>query len=267
MNDTPHIAARLPFTIEAISEKGGRANNEDAQGAWQDQQFACCVVADGAGGHGGGDVASQIVVDTVLADIAQAMPVQAPMNASRLVRMLLHANEEILEAQEAGGALRDMRSTAAVLLLDAVDGTAVWAHCGDSRLYCLRDGRVVAQTRDHSMVQSMVDARLISPDEALRHPKRSVLYAALGTQGDLVIDPCAQPLRLQSGDALLLCTDGFWEFLDDARLVDLLRHSANPRQWLQALAATVNDSAPDGHDNFTAIAIWVGITETTVLIR
>ena len=267
MNTTRRTNAALLPTIEAISEMGGRENNEDAHGSWQDGQSACCVVADGAGGHGGGEVASRIVVDTVLADIAQAVPAEAPLSASRLVRMLLHANEEILEAQESGAPLRDMRSTAALLMLDGVRGTAIWAHCGDSRLYCLRGGEIIARTRDHSMVQSMIDARLISPEEALRHPKRSVLYAALGTEGDLAIDPCTQPLRLQSGDAFLLCTDGLWEFVDDARLTELLRRSATPRQWLQALAAEVNQGAPDSHDNFTAVTVWVGTPEITVLIR
>jgi serine/threonine protein phosphatase PrpC len=253
----------------SLSDRGGRQRNEDAIGDWSSERLYYCVLADGAGGHGGGDTASSIVVDSVLADLRFLTVAELPPTGQRLVNALKHANANILEEQTHGDAtLRDMRSTAVLLAIDCELRTAAWAHCGDSRLYCFRSGRVNIQTRDHSMVQEMIDAQLLAPHEARHHPRRNVLLAALGTRGELDIAGLDGTFGVSDRDAFLLCSDGLWEYVDEAYMTETLSEAATPDAWLGALAARVNASAPATHDNFSALAVWIvdpEDTQTTVL--
>nr|WP_218883650.1 protein phosphatase 2C domain-containing protein [Burkholderia guangdongensis] len=252
----------------SLTDPGGRSRNEDSLGEWSSERLYYCVVADGAGGHGGGDVASRIVVDTVLADLRYLTVAELPPTGERLVSALLHANDNILEEQTHGDvAVRDMRSTAVLLAIDRDCGTAAWAHCGDTRLYCFRDGRIRAQTRDHSMVQQMVDAHLLTAEDARHHPRRNVLFSALGTRDGLDVAGLGGTFALDERDALLICTDGLWEYVDEAFMLAALSHAATPAAWLDALAARVRASVTKAnHDNFSAFAVWVGdASDVTVL--
>ncbi|WP_063744677.1 PP2C family protein-serine/threonine phosphatase [Paraburkholderia oxyphila] len=252
----------MQLAFASLTDQGGRQRNEDSLGDWSSERLFYCVIADGAGGHGGGDTASAIVVDTVLADLRYLTLAELPPTGERLASALAHANDNIVEEQSHGGpALRDMRSTATLLAIDRERRTAAWAHCGDTRLYCFRAGKIVAQTRDHSMVQDMVDARLITAEAARHHPRRNVLFSALGTLEGLSI--AAQPgtFGLCGRDAFLICTDGFWEYVEEATMLAALAQAASPRAWLEALAAHVRAHAKAGNDNFSASAVWVGDDE------
>nr|WP_241018228.1 protein phosphatase 2C domain-containing protein [Paraburkholderia sp. Tr-20389] len=247
-----------------MSDRGGRQRNEDAVGDWSSDRLYYFVVADGAGGHGGGDVASAIVVDSVLADLRYLTVAELPPTGQRLVSAIRHANANILEEQARGdAALKDMRSTVVLLAIDCELRTAAWAHCGDSRLYCFRGGQINVQTRDHSLVQDMVDAHLIEPGEARRHPRRNVLLTALGTPGELAIDGLDGTFSLLDRDAFLLCSDGLWEYVDEMCMREALDEAATPDAWLHALAARVRVTAPARHDNFSALAVWIVDPEDT----
>lgn len=245
-----------------LSERGGRPRNEDALGDWSSERLCYFVLADGAGGHGGGDRASAIVVDTVLADLRYLTVGELPPTGRRLANALAHANENIVEEQARGDAsLSDMRSTAVLLAIDREARTAAWAHCGDSRLYCFRDGQISAQTRDHSMLQEMVDAHMLAPDEQRHHPSRNLLLAALGTRGELDIAELDGTFALLDRDAFLLCTDGFWQYVEEASMRESLGACTSPEAWLDTMAALVRAGAPQDHDNFSAFAVWIGDTE------
>ena len=257
----------MQLVTASLTDRGGRPRNEDSFGDWSSERLYYCVVADGAGGHGGGDVASRLVVDSVLADLRYLTVAELPPTGERLASALAHANENIVEEQLRGdGNEKDMRSTAVLLAIDRDCGTAAWAHCGDTRLYCFRHGEIRARTRDHSMVQEMVDAHLLAAEAMRHHPRRNVLYAALGTQDPLQIASVAGTFALRDGDVFLICTDGLWEYADDAGIVDALAHAATPAAWLDALADKVRASASANHDNFTALAVWInGDPEATEL--
>jgi len=249
----------VQLVTASLTDRGGRPRNEDSFGDWSSERLYYCVVADGAGGHGGGDVASRLVVDSVLADLRYLTVAELPPTGERLASALTHANENIVEEQLRGdGNEKDMRSTAVLLAIDRDCGTAAWAHCGDTRLYCFRHGGISARTRDHSMVQEMVDAHLLAAEEMRHHPRRNVLYAALGTRDPLQIASVAGTFALRDGDAFLICTDGLWEYADDAGIVDALAQAATPAAWLDALADKVRANASANHDNFTALAVWIG---------
>ena len=245
------MAGRMRIDIAAVSRTGPRARNEDAH-AWRDDgSHACMVVSDGAGGHGGGQVAARIAVDTVMEAFGRQ-----PRSAVEGLRALVdEANRAVVRGQQASAEVADMRATVVLLAIDADARLARWAHVGDSRLYVLRDGRVHSRTRDHSLAQTLIDAGLA--DESLLHaPARGVLTASLGgaEAGEARV---SAPLTLQAGDALLLCTDGLWERLDDAQLVRARDIAETAADWLGRIEAVADPSGD--RDNATALAvIWNG---------
>lgn len=287
-------ATGVRLSWAAMSELGGRASNQDRLGAARHGSLVCLVVADGAGGHRGGETAATLVVDAVLAAFCQAPAVSAAAalayiaaaEASVQAAMAAATGAAVADASAdatadaiaiaAGaavtadpapaavpGATADMRATVAVLLADQASAEAVWAHLGDSRVYLLRGGAVHAVTRDHSLVQQLVDAGYVGSAALRTHPQRHVLLAAVGASSDGVGAVAAAAVRLQPGDALLLCTDGLWEWVDDAAMLAALPTSGRSQDWLDGLGAAAARSAamaPAGtgaRDNFSAYAIGV----------
>lgn len=257
----------MQLQTASVTDAGGRSRNEDAFGAWRGNALFACVVADGAGGHGGGDAASRIAVDTVVAELERVSTARLALNSANLMRILLRANDAIVDAQEAGSEREHMRSTATLLAIDEHAQSAAWAHCGDTRLYCFRNGATRIQTQDHSLVQSMLDANLLPKGDVRHHPRRNVLFSALGTADDLSIAVSGDPFPLADGDAFLLCTDGFWEYVDEAVMIDAIESCPSAEAWLDRLAARVREDAPPGHDNFTATAVWIGEPPQTTILR
>lgn len=258
----------MRLATASLTDQGGRQRNEDSLGDWSSERLYYCVIADGAGGHGGGDVASRIVVDTVLADLRYLTVAELPPTGERLASALSHANENILEEQAHGeGNVKDMRSTAVLLAIDLTCHTAAWAHCGDTRLYCFRGGRICAQTRDHSMVQEMVDARLIGTADIRHHPRRNLLLSALGTRDELKIAGVAETFALRDHDVFLLCTDGLWEYVDEDFMCETLAQAADPVGWLDALAAQVRATAKPNYDNYSAFAVWIDDDPEATVLR
>jgi serine/threonine protein phosphatase PrpC len=245
----------LALEVALLSDKGGRNYNEDACGHWHSDDQLCCVLADGAGGHGGGDIASKLAVQELIQHFAHA-----PSREGAALDALLRQTNEALIGQRVPGTPReDMHSTAVCLVIDFIDHRAHWAHAGDSRMYWFRDGRVLARTRDHSLVQSLVDAGILAEGAVRNHPKRSELRSALGMGSDILeVSSGDGSAVVAAGDVFLLCTDGLWEYIDDATLEATLAGADTPRAWLDALAAEVMRAAAHktSHDNFTALVVW-----------
>lgn len=245
----------LATEVIILSERGGRSYNEDACGHWKSDQHLCCVVADGAGGHGGGEIASRLAVQELLHMFSNT----PSRDSTQLLALLKLTNEALLEDRKSGSP-GDMHTTIVCLVVDFIQHRAHWAHAGDSRLYWFRDGRVVTQTKDHSLVQALVDADMIAPNEARDHPNRSELRSALGTAtSDLEISASSGIAEVAAGDVFLLCTDGIWEHLDESVLEDLLARATTPADWLDSLGKhieTMTRTRPS-HDNFSALTVWL----------
>lgn len=245
----------LALEVAILSEAGGRSHNEDACGHWQSERELCCVLADGAGGHGGGQQASRLAVSQLI----QQLAAQPTHSGEQLNALLRSASQAVIDARVPDSPSAQMHSTAVCLVVDFIDQQAHWAHAGDSRLYWFRAGRILAQTRDHSMVQSLVDMGMLPPEQLRTHPKRSELRSALGTDArDLQVGDSGAPQAVQAGDVFLLCTDGVWEHVDEAQLEALLADATTPQAWLAALEAAVLSATAGlrSHDNFTALAVW-----------
>jgi len=245
----------LAVEIALLSDPGGRSGNEDACGHWHSERHLCCVLADGAGGffavayrpgpwllHVGGSVADAPSADgAALAQLAQ------------------RANEALLAQRESDARLRDMHTTLVCLVIDFVAARAHWVHAGDSRLYWFRAGRLRQRTLDHSLVQGLLQAGVLTPEQARAHPRRSELQSALGTRAeDLRIDAAAT-VEIEPGDAFLLCSDGLWEFIDDDAMQAALARSRTAGAWVAALEQGVREAARGRatHDNFSALAVRV----------
>ncbi len=240
--------------IAALSRTGGRDYNEDACAWLEAGGMVCCVLADGAGGHGGGDVASRLAVQSVLDGFAGR-----PEVSCQLARALLDgANRMVCGHQRDDARLADMRSTIVVLLFDPLARRAVWGHVGDSRLYWLRDGRQHLQTRDHSLVQTLIDSGLLTAEQALSQGNRNVLVASLGSVDDYHPSVADQPVDVVDGDAFLLCSDGFWGTLADTDIEMALASEPDAQQWLARLENTVTGRLRPGADNYSAVAVRCG---------
>jgi serine/threonine protein phosphatase PrpC len=247
------------------SRVGGRGRNEDACGYWTSDGCCCWVVSDGAGGHGGGDVASRLVVSTVLGAYAED-PVLAP---EKVVALLQEANTAVVTRKSDGGVAADMHATVVLFLVDRSSNLAVWGHVGDTRIYLFRSGRVLYQTRDHSIVQTMVDAGYATTEMIRSHPQRSLLTSAIGSSQAIELSVSAEAMQLVAGDVFLLCTDGWWEYIDEGEMEGLLGASTGAEAWLSAMEELIRQRAPSEGDNYTALCVTVAAgeeDETTVIL-
>jgi serine/threonine protein phosphatase PrpC len=240
----------VSFDIATLSRTAGRTANEDYADFLQTDAVGCWVIADGLGGHRGGATASKAVVEAAL-DSFRMMP---DVSAEAVTTHIARAQEALLEAQRREPALSQMRSTIVVLI--SGDREAVWGHVGDSRLYHLRGGQVIARTRDHSVGQALVDGGQIDAAAQGSHEDRSRLLRCLGKDGDGGAT-VGGPQPLARGDVFLLCTDGFWEALDDVAITLDLVASEDAAAWLDRLEARLRRRIGPSHDNYTATAIRV----------
>ena len=219
-----------------------RANNEDALIVIEPETF---VVADGMGGASAGEVASQMLVDTVKHFLSKNPP---PWNEKLLSQAILLANDKILNRARLNPEFRGMGTTATILSL--CGGKAYFAHVGDSRLYLLRNNYFAQITEDHSYVETLVRQGEISHEEARVHPMKNVLTQAVGAMPEPEID--AAKFSVQSGDIFLLCTDGLTNMVEDELIAKILLSASNPADAL--IEAALKGG---GKDNVSVIVAGV----------
>nr|MDQ2734152.1 SpoIIE family protein phosphatase [Pseudomonadota bacterium] len=181
-------------------------------------------------------------------------------------RMIVETNRAIIQHRADDAALQNMHSTVVAMVVDFASNVCIWGHCGDSRLYAFRGGRVAERTRDHSLVQSLVDGGLLAEQDMRSHPQRSQLLSALGVdEEDLLVSVSSRAWSVEPGDVFLLCTDGVWEYVGDPQLETALASASSAQAWLQELERLVLQAASHKprHDNFTALALWVVSLESS----
>lgn len=244
----------MPIQVASRSEVGARAHNEDDLRHGSNGPLRFIVVSDGAGGHSNGAMASDLVVRTT----ALILQRTAEFTPAVLAQAIEQANEAVNAGQQGLKAHQRMHATVVCLWLDADQHQALWANVGDSRLYRVRRGRAQTLTRDDSVVQQMVDAGFIKPEEARHHPRKNQLLAAMGMEEAMQVHVPAQPDVVQDGDAFLLCTDGWWDHFELEDLEDTLHDAPSPQAWLDKMADVVVQRQTPNQDNYTAVAVWVG---------
>lgn len=197
----------MQFSIYQESRRGSRSANQDRIAYCYSRDALLMLVADGMGGHLRGEVAAQIAVQFITdAFRREAKPALADA-ALFLRRSIAGAHGAIIEHAAGAGLAQAPRTTCVVCVVQ--NNAACWAHAGDSRLYHIRDGRILAQTKDHTLVQQLVDQGRIREEAIGAHPERNRVFNCLGAEKPPELDVSAVT-RLEAGDTLLLCSDGLW---------------------------------------------------------
>lgn len=276
----------MRFSVYQISRRGGREKNEDRMGYCYTRDAGLFALADGMGGHPEGEVAAQIGLQTMAA-LFQHDAKSGLEEPLRWLHDAFFASHEQLLRYASRRGLPDTPRTTLVSCL--IQGRSVyWAHCGDSRLYLVRQGRLIARTRDHSYSELQeVVSQVVPLGERFN---RNVLYTCLGSPGRPVIDT-AGPLLLQPGDRLMLCSDGLWGSVPDEviteelaqrpisdavpELVERALRQAGPRSDNVTVLSVEWESAEDGeggadvstrglHDDVFASTIQAGLGDQPV---
>lgn len=239
------------ITWTTVSEKGEREYNEDAVGYRQIGERYCFVLADGLGGHGKGEVASQLVVDSILDDFEN--------NYDRndfLQKSLYQAQEALCMEQEKRNCKTQMKTTVVCLLID--DNCIQWAYVGDSRLYMFHKKKLKLRTLDHSVPQMLVLSKEIKEKEIRFHEDRNRLLKVMGMESEKRVFEVSEPMDRKENQQFLLCSDGFWEFVVEKDMEKLLKKAKTPQEWMEAMHhLVVKNGEGKDMDNYSAIAIWV----------
>jgi len=209
------------------------------------------ALADGLGGHRGGEVASKTAVTAILEQWSPALA-HTPQSLLSLVEA---GQSAIIAEQQANSTLLSMRTT--LVLLMAKGDNVLWGHCGDSRLYHFRDCAVEFQTKDHSVPQSLVDAGEITKEQIRTHEDRNRILKAVGNPEGVKPTILDTPRKVKPGDAFLLCSDGFWEYVTETEMAVDLAKSKKPEEWLKLMELRLLGKVEDGNDNYSALAMFV----------
>jgi PPM family protein phosphatase len=249
------------ITFGQVSDVGMvRSNNQDAalslfstgRSAEERPDFGLFIVADGMGGHHDGEKASALTARTMTTQITSNvyLPMVAGESSDAPISEILSeavqkANADVIAHVPDGGTTL----TAVTIIGDL----AYIAHVGDSRVYLISRDGVEQITRDHSLVQRLIELDQLTPEEAADHPQKNVLYRALGQSESLEVDTLTR--RLPPKSRLLLCSDGLWNQVEDREILDIVNKNANPQEACEKLVALAN--ARGGIDNVTTILLQI----------
>jgi serine/threonine protein phosphatase PrpC len=218
----------MQFSVYQISRKGGREKNEDRMGYCYTRDSGLFALADGMGGHPEGEVASQLALQTMAALFQRDAKPKLDDPLRFLHDAIIAGHHQLLRYATEKALMDTPRTTIVACVLQG--NSAYWAHCGDSRLYLVRDSKLIARTRDHSYSELQETLSHVVPMGEKFN--RNVLFTCLGSPGKPVVDT-AGPLALQSGDRILMCSDGLWGSVSDAEIAQQLG------------ARTLSDAVPE----------------------
>ena len=228
-----------------------RENNEDFLSYWEPDSDAdflkkgrLALIADGMGGYEGGQEASRLAVETIQ-NIYDSNAGGDLRDA--LLQGFRTAHEKIRAYAEAHPEFEGMGTTCTALALN--DLQLYFAHVGDSRLYLVRGATISRLTRDHSYVGRLVESGVLGSEEAERHPQRHILTAALGAGVEVVADAPADPIDLENGDVLVLCTDGLWSLIHEPEILEILETKTTPAAACKEMVKRARQRG--GPDNIT----------------
>lgn len=232
----------MTLRYASYTNTGKREINEDYLDARLINENLIAIVADGLGGHANGEVASRIAVDSILEYLSDKN-----FDEDELLDGVLETNQKIIKADISG------HSTVAVVWIR--NDAALISHVGDTRVYQFRNGEIVYQTVDHSVIQLAVTVGDLSPLDLRHHKDRNKLYRVLGDPGT-DLKPSSDEVDVRSGDRFLICSDGFWEMVTEDKMLQTLSASANPEAWINEMSRQIAAANAPRQDNYTAICIF-----------
>ena len=241
----------MQFSIYQESRRGARRSNQDRIAYCYSKNALLMLVADGMGGHLHGEIAAQVAVDFITAAFRREAKSVLADPVRFLRRSIAGAHDAIIEHAAAAGLPETPRTTCVVCVVQ--DDAACWAHAGDSRLYHIREGRILAQTRDHSRMQQLIDQGRIREEAVAAHPERNLIFNCLGSARTPQAES-SEAVRLHAGDTLLLCSDGLWSPLSPKIISGAVLNSG----IIQAVPELLDEAerrAGRECDNLSAIAV------------
>ena len=235
--------------ITWISKEGGREINEDAVGKTRKKGIVCVVVADGLGGHSGGEMASTLAVNSIL----NAFEQNPGFSKEHIEEYIRTANDAIVTRAMNDPELLYMSSTVAVLLKKG--RKAIWANVGDSRIYKFCDGMITDVSEDHSVAFLNFVKGDIEYGDIRKSPDQNKLTSALGVAMDGI--NISEIATVNASTSFLLCTDGWWEYVTEDDAEKTLKSSADAETWLKSMLEIREQNAPSDSDNFTAAVVMI----------
>lgn len=239
----------MEMTYAISTFPGDRQPNEDFAAAECSGGRYCFTVADGLGGHGRGEVASKLVCEAALRCFKEH-------EQCSVETMFEAAQEELLAKQRSENAVDAMKTTLNVLVVgeDGICG----GHVGDTRSYYFKKSKLVSRTKDHSVPQMMVSMGEIRERDIRHHVDRNRLLRVMGIEWSKPQYVLSKEVKPGHGQAFLLCTDGFWEYIEDKDMEKCLKKAADVQGWLDAMNTVVRQNGKDRDmDNYTALAVWI----------
>ena len=245
------IASALCYDACVHTDPGSHAVNQDFAGSHVGDGMGVWAVADGLGSRHRSEVGARLAVEAVLNSFGQAA---AAVDRGRALEVVGREAHEHVVASQTDIRLAQIRTTLAVLVADG--SSARWLHVGDTRVYHWRESRIASRTADHSVPQLLVQAGEIQESEIRGHPDASRLLAALGQSRPPSIE-VSEAIRLQAGDAFLICTDGWWQTIVEADMTYDLMASDDSQEWIARMSDRIARSRQANQDHYTAFAVRV----------
>ena len=234
---------------KAFTAQGSREINEDSYVCIEHDGNYCFVVADGLGGHGKGEAASQKVAEV----FEREFGTNRESCCEFLKRAFEIAQADVMAMQQIAD---EMKTTAVVLAI--VANKLAWGHIGDSRLYHFHRGKLRQRTLDHSVAQTLSQSRKNFGADMASNPDRNILLRVIGEKWSEPRYELSKAVSVKKGDAFLLCSDGVWEFISNDTVQKFLNQSKSAEEWLDCIISEVERNGQNADmDNYTAIAVRV----------
>lgn len=232
----------MEYFVCKYTDKGGRTNNEDCVGLAE----GVFVLADGLGGFAKGEVASGKAVEYILDNTTGLQSIDNEMMHCIIDKV----NREIYDNR-----IENMATTIVAAYIH--NGFFNYFNVGDSRMYYFRNSKILLQSKDHSVTQARVDMGEIKPEQMRFHPDRNMLTKALGLKNEIHVSQKFEPLEIRCNDAFLMCSDGFWEYVNEKEMIECLNKSDTPQQWIDRMLKIVNKRIKPKNDNMSAIGVFI----------
>lgn len=237
----------LNITYASLTKKGERKVNEDYLDIMKKPERLAFILCDGLGGHGNGDVASQFVVGQMMDTLEQGMTIE---------ESIMSAQKALLKKQIDENAGNSMKTTVTCLTITGC--VAKFGHVGDSRIYYFEKERYKLRSQDHSVPQMLVNRGDIKEKDIRHHEDRSRLLWVMGTQWNGPKYQIVDNFLVTNRTSFLLCSDGFWELIDEKMMCKTLKTAKTPKDWLSQMEEIIlENGAGTDMDNYSAIAVFV----------
>lgn len=237
----------MNIDLFSYTNQGARELNEDYFGTKLDRDKCIAVLCDGLGGHNCGEVASK----TAVLNIVECLTKTNSYTSEEIYKILKYVNDGLVQKQASNPELNGMRTTTVGCILNNKELT--YFNCGDSRFYFFSNGTLATMTKDHSVSQMSVDLGDITFDNIRFDADRNKLLKVMGEATANEVGTVYKPIPFKRGDAFLLCSDGFWEYVLEEEMEIDLSKSNTAKEWLEYMIVRVLLKFTDKNDNFTVV--------------